>query len=166
MEFVTESISAFKIHTSKIGDNMQNNIENWEQISPELISLFNHHLAIIEQQMQEQVELCPIVAFWDNGEIKSYVRRIKDPKDFPKISDIYKLVKGVKDSINVFAVMIAYTIKQRNATIVVFELEHKNGDCIKIYMPTIASGIFRKKIAFAPTERYVIETFEKFVWVD
>lgn len=145
---------------------MEKNISEWEKINAELISMFNYHISIIQQQIQEQPELCPIVAFLDNGQIKSYVRRIKDPNDFPKMQEIYKLVKGVKDSTNIFGVMIAYTMKQGAIISVIFELEHREGDCLKIIVPTISSGVFRRKLSLAPTKDYKIETLNKIVWID
>ena len=145
---------------------MGNDFKNWEQINPELVAIFNHHLAIIEQKLQERIELCPIVAFLDNGEIKSYIRNIKDPKDYPKMSDIYKLVRGVKDSTNIFAVMIAYTQKNNNGNFIAIELEHKSGDCIKIMIPIITTGVFHRKNSIAVPNKYVVKALERFVWTD
>ncbi|MDR0426587.1 MAG: hypothetical protein LBH24_05395 [Clostridiales bacterium] len=145
---------------------MNNDFESWEQVNPALIDMFNHHLALIKQRLQARIELCPIVAFLDNGEIKSYIRDIKEPGDFPKMSEILKLVRGVKDSANIFAVLIAYTLKTDKGSFIAVDLEHKSGDCIRILLPIVVTGIFRKKASIDTTDKFIVETLPKFVWTD
>lgn len=132
-------------------------------INPQLIELFNEHLNLAVSKLEKDGCLCPIIAFIDKDEVKTYSQNIKKPKDFPKLNEMHNIVKGVKDGDNIKAAAIIYNNDYNGKKVIQFDLEHRCGDCITILVPYAVKGLFNKKLQLESSNKYIIQTCNSFV---
>lgn len=144
---------------------MNNETNNeWQQQNPQLIKLFNEHLNIAASLLVKNGNLCPIIAFLNvDDEVETYAKNIRNPKYFPKLSEMQNIVKGAKESGNINAAAIIYCSVYNGEKVIQFDLDHKCGDCISILVPYSFKGFFTKKLQIVNSNNFIVQSCNSFV---